>query len=100
MNMTNTPFLFLPLDAVKFFDKPYFDGKEWHNLSLEQGEQRIFLTETRSAMLGVPAGEDEEPFAYIFSVYGRGDESYIPVFDRTNKVEIDHLYSTEIVSNR
>lgn len=96
--MTDTPFLYLSLDAVKFFEKPYFDGKEWHNLSLEHGEQLVLLSETRSAMLRVPVDKSEEPFAYVYSVYGQGDECYIPVFDRTNKVDFEKLYSKEIIT--
>ena len=98
--MTDTPFLYLSLEAVKFFEKPYFDGKEWHNLSLEQGEQLVLLSETRSAMLRVPVGKNEEPSAYVYSVYGQGDECYIPVFDRTNKVDFEKLYSKEIITFR
>lgn len=98
--MTHTPFIFISLDAVKFFDKPYFDGQIWHNLSLEDGEHRVLLSETRSAMLRVPVSLDEEPTAYIYSVYGQGDECYLPVYDRTDKVEVDCLYSNEIVSCR
>lgn len=98
--MTNTPFIFISLEAVKFFEKPYFDGKQWYNLSLKDGEQRVLLSETRSAMLQIPVTQDEEPSAYIFSVYGRGDECYVPVYDRTGMVELDSLYSSEIIKCR
>jgi hypothetical protein len=98
--MNNTPLIFISLDAVLFFEKPFFDGTEWHNLSLNEGEYQVFLSETRSAMLRVPVSMDEEPAAYIYSVYGRGDECYIPVFNRTNMVENEQLYKNEIVSCR
>ncbi|OIJ09397.1 hypothetical protein BKP35_16195 [Anaerobacillus arseniciselenatis] len=96
--MFKTPIVFISLDVVEFFEKPYFDGSKWYNLSLDRGEQRIFLSETRSAMLNVPVGRDEEPSGYIYSVYGNDEECYIPVYDRTSKVELENLYPTEIVS--
>jgi hypothetical protein len=97
--MADTPIIFLTLENVKFFKKPYFDGKKWHNLSLEEGEQLIFLSETRSKMLRVPVGETEEPSAYVFSIYGQGEECYFPVYNRTKKVVVEDLYPNEIVTN-
>ncbi|MEQ2527607.1 hypothetical protein WMO40_12925 [Bacillaceae bacterium CLA-AA-H227] len=97
--MTNTPFLFIALEAVIFFEKPYFDGKEWHNLTLGKDEKRVLLSETRTASLGFPVEQNEEPSGYVFSVYGHGDECYIPVYDRTNLIHSDDLYPTEVVTN-
>ncbi|RTR26564.1 hypothetical protein EKG37_21065 [Robertmurraya yapensis] len=97
--MTNTPILFITLEAVIFFEKPYFDGNEWHNLSLGKDEKRVFLSETRTALLGFPVEQNEEPAGYVFSVYGLGDECYIPVYDRTDLVDLDYLYPKEVVTN-
>ncbi|MGY3716059.1 hypothetical protein ACWE42_11085 [Sutcliffiella cohnii] len=96
--MNNEAFMFLTLDAVRFFGTPYFDGQQWNNLQLGDGEIRVYLTETRASILKFPVGRNEEPIAYIHSIYGIGEESYIPVYDRTNLVPIEKLYPNEIIN--
>jgi hypothetical protein len=96
--MIETPINFLSLESVKFFNKPYFDGKAWNDLSLQKGEHRIYLSETRAARLGIPVRSDEEPAAYVYSVYGNNDESYYPVYDRTYQVDYEKLFPVEIAS--
>lgn len=97
--MKNTSFIYISLDAVQFFEKPYFDGLVWHNLTLADDEEKILLTETRAAMLGVPVQREEEPAGYIYSIYGNSDECYSPIYDRTDIVKRDRLYSSEIITN-
>ncbi|EFV75014.1 MULTISPECIES: hypothetical protein [Cytobacillus] len=90
--------IYFNLGAVKFFNKPYYDGKKWHNFSLNEGELFVLISETRAAMLRVPVSQDEEPYAYIYSVYGQGEECYLPVFNRTGKVKKEDLFPSEIIS--
>ncbi len=98
--MDSNPILFFTVDIVQFFEKPYFDGQKWHDLTLHDDEVRFFLTESRCAMLHVEVSQDEEPVGYIHSVYGRGRETYIPVYDRSNMVEKDLLYPNEVITNK
>jgi hypothetical protein len=96
--MIKTPMVFISLKFVKFVSKPYYDGTTWNELPLKKGEHRIYLSETRAERLGVPVRSDEEPAAYVHSVYGNKDESYYPVYDRTYLVEYEKLYPVEIAS--
>lgn len=98
--MNKNPIIFISLAAVRFFEKPYFDGSKWHKLNLIKVKEKFLLSETRCAMLQVPISQDEEPFAYVHSVYGIGEECYIPVYDRTHKVEKHCLYDKEIVTKQ
>jgi hypothetical protein len=96
--MIETPINFLSLESVKFFNKPYFDGKAWNELPLKKGEHKIYLSETRSMLLGVPVRRKEEPVAYMYSVYGNEEETYYPVYDRTYQVDYEKLFPVEIAS--
>jgi hypothetical protein len=96
--MIETPMNFISLESVKFFDVPYYDGIAWNELPLKKGEHRIYLSETRAALLGVPVRKDEEPAAYMYSVYGNEEECYFPVYDRTYEIDYEKLYPVEIAS--
>jgi len=91
------PILFYTIEEVQFFEKPYFDGKNWYGLE-RTDNNKIFLTETRAAALGYPVQHNEEPSGYIYTPYGYEQYKYIPVYCRS-KYNLDHskLYPNEYV---
>lgn len=98
--MKYIPFMYYTLEAVIFFNKPYYDGKEWNNHNpTNEIKPTVYLSETRAQFFNVPVKHDEEPSAYVYSVYGQGDEVYMPVYERSNShISLEKLYPKETVA--